>query len=151
MIVTNQEFDFLELPSDGRLYSKANTNMIARSSFTFKTFKRKDGTSIKKATYLNLYLGINLLKRIGLEEDDHVKLFIERSNSRIWFLKKSVDNKGRKLIIYRQHTGAYSQYYRIQYPWKQFSPTEEETKLTELRTQIQNDGLILFFDQSKSY
>lgn len=95
----------------------------------------------KNRSYLMImWMGKNIAEKIGIKGNDILKFYIHKDNQKIWFLKKSEDNKeGYKIRDISKNT------LRLDMLWEIFIPNEHENKKL-VKHEFFDDGIKVFLD-----
>jgi hypothetical protein len=102
--------------------SRSSLEISDKVRISFPTLKDKS-----KHTML-MYLGKDVAGQIGIHGGDKIKFYVDQTNPRIWFIKKSNDDSGYKVLDIKSKKGKGSSTLRIQMTWQLqlFKPSADE-------------------------
>lgn len=117
-----------------RIRASSNAINIIRVSFSKMN---------KTGTYnINIYIGVNVAKKIGLKDSDKIKFYIDEDNPRLWLIKKADDGGGYKVIDPKKSKDSVN--LRLQMTWKKYIPEEKELSVREVTYDIYDGGIRVF-------
>lgn len=117
-----------------RIRASSNAVNIIRVSFS-----KMNKTGVYN---INIYIGINAAKKIGLKDSDKIKFYIDEDNPRLWLIKKADDEGGYKVIDPKKSKDSVS--LRLQMTWKKYIPDEKELSVREVTYDIYDGGIRIF-------
>ncbi|WP_412758318.1 hypothetical protein [Legionella bozemanae] len=128
---------FIEL-KPSRNMSKNTRNMVRVSFPIMKRDKAAIGNS------LILYIGKDIASQIGLKGGDKIKFYVDSDNPRLWWVKKSDDGNGYKILDVKRKSGETGDTLRIQMTWKKFKPDESEIAVKTVTHDFYEGGIRIY-------
>ncbi len=126
-----------------RSYSTILSKKIVRVAF--RTGQKAKDPSKPIPITINIDIGLEVAKQIGLLAGKKIDFYVDQDNSRLWLIKKSEN----PMYGYTLSKSLYS--LKLAFTWDKFSPNENDYKFREVKHDLHDGGLRIYGNVENIY